>query len=208
MSVKVRPYRRGGWEVDIRVMLPDGSRGRERKRAPVSSRSAALRWGQGRERELLIHGRPASQRDRREVPTLEAFAGRFVHRYAQANRQKPSTIATKQSLLRVHLIPMLGVTRLDAITTEDVQQLKQALSGKAPKTVNNVISVLSTLLKTAVEWGVIERVPCTIRMLKVPKSSAVFHDFETYERLLTAARATGPQVALMVLLGGEAGLRC
>ena len=28
-------------------------------------------------------------------------------------------------------------------------------------------------------------------MLKVPKSPAVFHDFETYERLVTAARATG-----------------
>ncbi len=139
---------------------------------------------------------------------MEAFAGRFVNSYAQANRQKPSTIATKQSLLRVHLIPMLGVTRLDAITTEDVQQLKQALSAKAPKTVNNVISVLSTLLKTAVEWGAIERVPCIIRMLKVPTSSAGFHDFETYERLVEAARATGPNATLIVLLGGEAGLRC
>ena len=50
--------------------------------------------------------------------------------------------------------------------------------------------------------------PCTIRMLKVPKSSACFHDFETYERLLQAARATGPNETLIVLLGGEAGLRC
>jgi hypothetical protein len=36
MSVTIRPYRRGGWEVDIRVVAPDGSReSRERKRAPV-----------------------------------------------------------------------------------------------------------------------------------------------------------------------------
>ena len=42
MSVTIRPYRRGGWEVDIRVVSPDGTREkRERKRAPVSSRSAA-----------------------------------------------------------------------------------------------------------------------------------------------------------------------
>jgi hypothetical protein len=26
MSVTIRPYRRGGWEVDIRVVAPDGSR--------------------------------------------------------------------------------------------------------------------------------------------------------------------------------------
>jgi len=42
MSVTIRPYRRGGWEVDIRVVTPDGTREfRVRKRAPVSSRSAA-----------------------------------------------------------------------------------------------------------------------------------------------------------------------
>ena len=52
MSVRVTPYRRGGWEVDVRVVLPDGRR-RDRRKAPVSSKSAARRWGQARERELL-----------------------------------------------------------------------------------------------------------------------------------------------------------
>ena len=47
MSVTIRPYRRGGWEVDIRVVTPDGTREfRVRKRAPVSSRSAAARWAE------------------------------------------------------------------------------------------------------------------------------------------------------------------
>ena len=90
---------------------------------------------------------------------MAAFAGLFLDSYVRANRQKPSTIVTKEVLIRVHLKPLLGAKRLDAITTEDVQILKHALSAKAPKTVNNVISVLSTLLKTAVEWGVIDRVP-------------------------------------------------
>jgi hypothetical protein len=54
MSVKIRPYRRGGWEVDIRVVTPDGTREfRVRKRAPVSSRSAAARWAESRERVLF-----------------------------------------------------------------------------------------------------------------------------------------------------------
>ena len=26
MSVTIRPYRRGGWEIDIRVVTPDGAR--------------------------------------------------------------------------------------------------------------------------------------------------------------------------------------
>ncbi len=132
MSVTVRPYRRGGWEVDVRVVLPDGRRQRDRRRAPVTSRSAALRWGQARERELLIH-RPADPKPRKEVPTLQAFAPRYLDSHARANRQKPSTIITKEILLRVHLMPPLGAKKLDGITSEDVQRLKTALSKKAPK---------------------------------------------------------------------------
>ena len=42
MSVKIRPYRGGGWEVDIRVVSPDGTRHkRERKHVPISSRTGS-----------------------------------------------------------------------------------------------------------------------------------------------------------------------
>jgi hypothetical protein len=54
----------------------------------------------------------------------------------------------------------LGPKRLDAITNEQVQRLKLALGDRAPKTVNNVLTVLSTLLKKAVEWGELGRLPC------------------------------------------------
>ena len=43
---------------------------------------------------------------------------------------------------------------------------------------------------------------------QVPKSSADFHEFEEYERLVETARTSDPQTYLIVLLGGEAGLRC
>ena len=56
MSVTVRPYRNGGWEVDIQFRLPDGSRYRQRCRAPVETKTGAMRWGQDRERHLLQHG--------------------------------------------------------------------------------------------------------------------------------------------------------
>lgn len=110
-------------------------------------------------------------------------------------------------MLRVHLVPALGDKRLDTITTEDVQRVKSALGERSPKTVNNVVTVLSVLLKTAVEWGVIERVPCSVRLLKTAKGVASFYDFDDYERLVEAARSD-PQAYLVALLGGEAGLRC
>ena len=54
----------------------------------------------------------------------------------------------------------------------------------------------------------IERVPCTIRLVRAPKPSMGFYDFDEYERLLEAAKELGPTAHLVVLLGGEAGLRC
>jgi integrase len=142
------------------------------------------------------------------VPTLREFAPRFLEGHARANRQKPSSITAKESILRVHLIPMLGRQKLDAIKNEAVQRVKSALRAKAPKTVNNALTVLSTLLKKAVEWEVVERMPCTVHLLPVPKSTAAFHDFEEFERLLDAAAGVDRQTRLIVLLGGEAGLRC
>ena len=71
MSVGVRPYRRGRWHVDIRLVLPDGTRFRERTVFKTASKSGAQRWGQERERHLLRSGPPQHTK---EVPTLEAFA--------------------------------------------------------------------------------------------------------------------------------------
>jgi integrase len=203
MSVTVRPYRRGGWEVDITTRLPNGSRWRSK--APVSSKTAAVRWGEDRERLVLQHGAPEPKK---EVPTFEQFAPRFLDGHARANRQKASGIVAKESILKRHLIPLLGPKRLDAITTESVQNLKRRLEHRQPTTVNNVLTVLNTMLKKAVEWELIGRVPCAIRLLPVPPPSARFHDFDDFERLVEAARKRSHDAYLVVLLGGEAGLRC
>jgi integrase len=141
------------------------------------------------------------------VPTLRAFAPRFLDGHARATRQKPSGIAAKEMILRVHLEPTLGHKKLDAISNEDVQQLKYRLAKKAPKTVNNILTVLNTLLKKATEWQVLDRMPCPIKLLRVPKASTTFYDFDEYERFVAAAKATDPRAYLLVLLSGEAGLR-
>jgi integrase len=110
-------------------------------------------------------------------------------------------------IVRVHLIPTLGAKPLDAITNEDVQRLKRRLLNKAPKTVNNIVTVLNVMLKKAVEWDVIARMPCTVKVLPVSKGSTQFYDFEEFERLVAAAKTTDPRAHVLVLLAGEAGLR-
>jgi hypothetical protein len=61
--------------MDIRVVLPDDTEHRDRRRAPVSSMSAAQRWSEDRKRHWyhqLTHAEP--KRGRKEVPTLQEFA--------------------------------------------------------------------------------------------------------------------------------------
>ncbi|PYR32333.1 MAG: hypothetical protein DMF90_23790 [Acidobacteria bacterium] len=197
------------WEVDIRILLPDGSKLRERREAPVAGKTAALRWAQERERVLLKEGKPNRQSlTTKEVPTLKEFAPRFLEAYVKANQHKPSGIAAKEAILRLHLLPRFGTRRLDEITTEDVQRLKATLVKKSGKTVNNILSVLNVLLKTALEWNVIDRRPCVIKVVRTMMAEAAFHSFEAFESLAQAARETNDVAYLIVLLGGEAGLRC
>ena len=207
MSVTIREYtKRGkkGWEVDINVLLPNGKRWRERRKSPTSSKSGAQRWGEARERAVLTSGPPT---EKKEVPTLKEFAPRFLDGHARANRQKPGGIAHKEVIIRVHLEPALGSKKLDVISNEDVQQLKHRLRSKAVKTVNNVLTVLNTMLKKAVEWNVIERMPCTVRLLKMTTGSVDFYDFHEYQQLVAAAEQIDPRAHLIVLLSGDAGLR-
>jgi integrase len=214
MTIKIREWTKGkraGFEVDIRFTYADGSAYRRRVKAPVESKSAAKRWGEALERELLSRPSPAEQQrqeeKRKEVPTLRQFAPRTIAQHARANRQKASTIYAKERIFENHLYPAFGDERLDRITDERVQQLKADLSGKAPKTVNNVLTVLGKALRLAVKWKVIAAMPCTIELLKVSNLVPEFYEFADYRRLVASARAFDPRALLVVLLGGDAGLR-
>lgn len=72
---------------------------------------------------------------------------------------------------------------------------------------NNVLSVLSKMLKVAIEWGEIECMPCTVRLLKRGEGSMQFWDFDQHQRLIDAADKLETRAFAAVLQGGEAGLR-
>lgn len=212
MSVKVRPYRghKEKFEVDIRFEWPDGSEYRERVKAPVSSLSGARRWGETRERDLLMRGKARPKELEVApvvVPTLAEFLPRYWTDYAEANQQKPSTVIASTFAVNRHLVPALGDKPLDTITDADIARLKGRMSTRAAKTVNNVLCLLATVLKAAKEWGVIGGLPCTIRLLKAHKTDADFLEVEEYERLVEAARGLDERKHILVLLCGDTGLR-
>ena len=196
--------------MDIRFTYPDGTPFRRRFKAPVESKSAAKRWGEAREAVFLREPSPSERQpeeQKKEVPTLNVFGPRFIENYAKANRQKASGVAAKESILKTHLYPRLGTTTLDAITDEDVQAIKAGLATMSAKTVNNVLTVLSKLLKVAVKWKVIKTSPCTIELMKVAKPLPKFYEFSQYRALVEVAGKIDPRTLIVVLLGGDAGLR-
>jgi site-specific recombinase XerD len=236
MTVRIRKWnknRKQGFEADINIRWPDGSTYRERKKAPVTSESAAKRWGQQREAHLLAAGKEAAESEKASklapspapplilVPTLTEFAPRFQKGYGVANQHKQSGIDSTDSILRIHLLPQLGHRRLDEITNEDIAQLKATFAEGVPngmggwkvrpttkiKSFNNRLSVLSKLLCVALEWKVIPATPCSVKLLKVPEQALSFHERDVYERLLTGAGKVDPRAQAVVLLGGDAGLR-
>jgi integrase len=173
-----------------------------RKVAPVQTRRGAEEF----ERHLritLLSPPP----ERKEAPLLSEFVTRYMEGHGKANRLKASSLAGKESILNHHLLPRFGSKRLDRITDEDVQRLKAALAHRAPKTVNNVLTVLSNVLRVAVRWKVIAAMPCSIDFYRVSNVVPHFYEFEDYERLVQAAARVDARTHVTVLLGGDAGLR-
>jgi len=190
------------WMVDVVFEYATGRVERIRKVSPVQTKRGAEEYERKLRAELLS---PTPKV--KEVPTLGEFAPQFIEGYAKANRLKASGVESKQSILRVHLLPLFGAKRLDEITDLHVAHLKGRLHRLNRKTVNSVLTVLNTLLKVAVKWKVLGAMPCTIELVKVSNASPEFYEFEDYARLVDAAAKIGTRELLVALLGGDAGLR-
>lgn len=196
------------WQVDIDFQHPDGRRQRIRRVSPVQTRRGAERY----ERELrqaLLDG----SFGRREVPKFATFAAEWLDSYVTANNG-PGEQRNKRSVMRDHLLPALGTKRLDEITTSNVEHLKAKLrnAGRHPKTVNNIIGILRTCLRCAMDDGLLSALP-KIKRLKVPPRDFDFYTPEEAEALVTHAKQGWPRRAIRIALvtglrqGEERGLK-
>lgn len=207
MSVKIRPYTKRskkGWEVDIVLKMPNGEVHRERVKSPVTSKSGSKFWGEQREAELLKHGVLEAEP---EAPTFGDFFERYMKGQALANRQKPSSIDSKERIWKNYLAAPFGKMKLNELTVEHIQAFKGDHPHLSPKTVNNGLSLVNVMLKTALEWGVISAMPVRIRLLQSKGDEVNYYEPADYERLVAAAGKLDRLIEVTVLLGGEAGLR-
>lgn len=127
--------------------------------------------------------------------------------YCRANREKPSSIEGKKSIFRNYLVPWLGSKKLDALGDTDVQRIKANMQHLASKTVNNTLTVLSTILESGARKYGFSSFP-EVKLLKVAPTKMDFYEADAFERLVIEAGKLDARSRLMVLLGGDAGLRC
>jgi len=201
-----------GWEYHLKLNLPNGQFVEERKKSSLSGKAATQRYAEERANALIRESvKPvplsAKAEEKTAVPTWNEFWPRYIEEHCQANRLKPSTIAQKKLVYDHYLKPRLDSTSLDETNDSIVAKLKAELADLSPKTLNNILININSPLRVAKEWGVISALPCTIRLLKTTVPTAEFYEPAIYEQLVQAAHELDPRIELLVLLGGDAGLR-
>jgi integrase len=191
---------RNSWWVDFRFM---GTR--FRKRSPENSKAGAQAF-ESLMRQKVARGESLDAKPTPPaVATFQAFAQEWLETYAKPNN-KPSTYRAKEMILRLHLTPRFGDTSLENIGNQSIEQLKaiELHRGTSTKTLNNILSVLRTMLNCAVEWGQLKQAP-RIVWSKVPPQKFDFLSQEEIDSLLVAAK--GSHWYPMLLCALRTGMR-
>lgn len=133
-------------------------RGRERQYkigpADVISLDQARRKAKQIVAEALLGADPQQKRrELRAVPLLRDFVAARYLPYVQTYKNSWST---DETVLRIHILPMLGALALDEIKTDAITELINRMreDGYAPGTMNRVIVILRYIYNLARKWKV------------------------------------------------------
>jgi integrase len=140
------------------------------------------------------------------VATLEEFAGRW--RVEILSKRKASTIHAAESHLRNQILPTLGRIRLNELGAEIQQSFVTRLSGTVSrKMLLNVLGTLSSILRTAQNWGYVCE-GLNFRKLALPEKAVTEKAacFTADEARSIIAEAQG-QYRVMFSIAAMTGLR-
>ena len=92
-----------------------------------------------------------------QIPTFKEFVVDSYLPWAFANKLSADS---DESKIRIHLLPVFGNVRIDQLTTQSLQRyLDQLKLTYTPATCNRHLSLLSRLLKMAVQFGMLDKNP-------------------------------------------------
>lgn len=199
-SVRKSPRNPSRWEARYRDLS-----GSQRTKT-FDSRASATAWLKATEADLQ---RNSWIDPRHTVIKLEAVA----ERWAVADPAKRAgSLARDASILKTHILPVLGRYAIGTVTRGDVQRLVNCWAAEySPSTVLRHYAYLRGLFSYAESCELILRTPCrNIRLPAVSPREAEILDSARLEDLARALGSYGPMVylAAMGLRWGEiAGLR-
>jgi integrase len=192
----------GRWRAAITLHLPDGQARRRylsaRTKREVQQRAAELHE-QARRGVSLEPGRLTV------ADWLEDWL-----RTVAAPGVKATTLQTYRTTVRVHLIPALGGHRLTALSALHIQRFYARLvaQGYAPKTVQDIHSVLSSALNAARRMRLIPTSPAAdVTLPRRPREERRTLTDEQAMQLLEAAEAAGDPLTALWFVAAYTGMR-
>ena len=193
---------RGKWVVDF---VRDDQR--IRRVSPVQTKRGAQAYEVELRQELTSPPPAPGAEPVAEVPTFAEFADEWMTTYVAVNN-KPSGRLLKESTLRNELVPFFGKRRLNQITLRDIEAFKadQVRKGLHPATVNRRLSILGSLMKRAVEWGVITEIP-RARTLAEPRRDFDWLRPDEVGAMLTTAKAASQRYYTFIFVALRTGMR-
>ncbi len=196
MSIEVKTNRKGDRRYEVRLRDPTG---REYSKT-FRTRKEAERY-ETTERADRARGTWIDPR------TGDTTFGTWASEWLASDPAKsPSALARDESILRVHILPVLEQRRLPSITPRDVQALVSAWSQTAkPRTVRRQYDTLRAVLNAAVQADLLARSPC--RGIRLPEWRADRRPVLDAGDLARLAEATGPDGGPMVYIAAVLGLR-
>lgn len=133
--------------------------------------------------------------------------GEYAATWAAQQPHRPSTATVTESRLRAHLLPALGDRPLASLRPSDLKALVGTLSQTlAPATVETVYRLAATILKAAVEDGVLAKTPCPAR-IALPRPDGRKVDPMGVEDVWAMADAVPDRYAAAVMAAAGLGLR-
>jgi len=189
---------RNSWWVDFRF-----NHRRYRVKSPDNAKAGAEAY-EAILRCKLSRGEKIREEEK-QIVTFEDFLLDWLRVYAKPNN-KASELRSKEVIGYRHLIPAFGKLALEDVQGGEIERYKakKIAEGLHPKTINNHLTVLRRCLRSAQEWGNIERLP-VIKLLKTPPPETHFLS-EEEERVFLGAAQDG-SVRLMFLTALHTGMR-
>jgi integrase len=139
------------------------------------------------------------------TPRRPLTLAEYADRWLTERDLRPCTVAHYRRILHRFLLPPLGDVPLSKITPEIVRTWYARLV-TGPVYRNHAYAVLRSIMRTAVDDGLISASPCVIRGAGVVKRSRDLK-LATLDELATIVDATPPAYRLLVLLCAWCALR-